>query len=103
MHAEIETRLSQIRELCHKHRVARLDLFGSAAGEEFEPTRSDVDFLVEFQPMAPRQHADAFFGLLEDLENLFGRHVDLLEPEPIENPYLWSSITESRQLVYAAA
>jgi predicted nucleotidyltransferase len=103
MHDEVKTRLSKIRELCGKHRVARLDLFGSAVSEAFEPARSDVDFLVEFQPMTPRQHADAFFGLLEDLERLFGRHVDLLEREPIENPYLWSSITESRQLVYAAA
>lgn len=103
MHSEIETRLPHLYALCAKHRVARLDLFGSGTGEGFEPSRSDVDFLVEFQPMSPAQHAKTFFGLLADLEGLFGRHVDLLEAKAIENPYVWSSIQQSRHPLYAAA
>jgi len=103
MHTEIETRLPQLRDLCGKHLVARLDLFGSGTGNEFEPERSDLDFLVEFQPMPPSRHAKAFFGLLADLESLFGRRVDLLEREAIENPYLWTSIEKSRHPLYAAA
>jgi uncharacterized protein len=50
--------------------------------------------------MSPREHADSFFGLLEDLESLFGRRIDLLEPEPIENPYLRASIESSRRVLY---
>jgi len=103
MHREIETRLDQLRQLCEKHRVACLDLFGSATGDDFDPERSDFDFLVEFRPMSYEEHADAFFGLLADLERLFGRRVDLLEPGPIRNPYLWSSIEASRKALYAAA
>ncbi|HZF08672.1 MAG TPA: nucleotidyltransferase domain-containing protein [Thermoanaerobaculia bacterium] len=102
MHTEIETRLPQLRDLCGKHFVTRLDLFGSGTGDEFEPARSDLDFLVEFQPMPPARHAKAFFGLLADLESLFGRRVDLLEREAIENPYLWTSIEKSRHAVYVA-
>jgi uncharacterized protein len=49
------------------------------------------------------EHADSFFGLLEDLEHLFGRRIDLLEPEPIANPYLWQSIERSRKVLYEAA
>jgi predicted nucleotidyltransferase len=103
MHPEIEARLEPLRQLCARHHVARLDLFGSATGDEFDPERSDVDFLVELQPMSYEEHADAFFGLREDLERLFGRHVDLLEPGPIRNPYLKRSIDPSRQALYAAA
>jgi predicted nucleotidyltransferase len=103
MNQEIETRLNPLRQLCEQHRVARLDLFGSATGHDFDPERSDFDFLVEFQAMPPVEHADAFFGLLEDLERLFGRHVDLLEPGPIRNPFLWSSIEQSRKALYEAA
>jgi predicted nucleotidyltransferase len=62
--------------------------FGSAARDDFDPESSDLDFLVEFEPMSPREYADSFFGLLEDLERLFGQRIDLLEPEPIENPYI---------------
>ena len=49
--------------------------------------------------MSPAQHAKAFFGLLADLETLFGRHVDLLEAKAIENPYIWGSIQQSRPLL----
>jgi uncharacterized protein len=102
MHIEIETRLPLLRDLCGKHLVACLDLFGSGIGDEFEPERSDLDFLVEFQPMPPSRHAKAFFGFLADLQSLFGRRVDLLEREAIENPYLWTSIEKSRHPLYAA-
>lgn len=103
MHPTVQERFTELRRLCVQHRVERLYLFGSAARGEFDPAASDLDFLVEFEPMSPREHADAFFGLLEDLERLFGRHVDLLEPEPIKNPYLWESIVQSRQILYEAA
>jgi predicted nucleotidyltransferase len=56
--------------------VRRLNLFGSAARGDFDPQRSDVDFLVEFD----RTHTDAlYFGLKEALEGLLGRPVDLVE------------------------
>ena len=103
MQAIIQQKLQALRELCLKHRVERLDLFGSAARDDFDPETSDLDFLVEFESMPPKEHAESFFGLLADLEALFGRRVDLLEREPIENPYLWQSIVRSRRALYEAA
>jgi predicted nucleotidyltransferase len=103
MHLIVQQQLQPLRELCRKHRVERLDLFGSAARDDFDPATSDLDFLVGFEVMAPKDHADSYFGLLEDLEKLFGRHVDRLESEPIENPYLWQSIVKSRTALYEAA
>ncbi len=48
----VEHNLEAIRALCREYGVARLDLFGSAATGEFEPGRSDIDFLVEYAPDA---------------------------------------------------
>lgn len=103
MNPMIHDKLEELRDLCLKHRVERLDVFGSAARDDFDPMMSDVDFLVEFEPMSPAEHADSFFGLLEDLERLFRRRVDLLESEPIANPYLWQAIKRSRKILYEAA
>jgi predicted nucleotidyltransferase len=47
-------------------------------------------------------YADAYFGLLQTLKDLFGRPIDLIASETIENPYLRKSIEETKILVYAA-
>lgn len=48
----VEQNLPAIAELCRRFGVRRLDLFGSAAMGRFDPQRSDLDFLVEFEPEA---------------------------------------------------
>jgi predicted nucleotidyltransferase len=103
MHPVVADRIEALREPCVRHRVARLDVFGSAARGDFDPEASDLDFLVDFEPMSPAEHADSFFGLLADLEKLFGKRIDLLERQPIENPYLWQSIERWREILYEAA
>jgi len=103
MNSVIQDKIERLKDLCIKYRVRRLDLFGSATREDFDPETSDLDFLVEFEPMSPVEHGNSFLGLLEDLERLFGTGIDLLEPEPIENPYLWKSIVRSRKVLYEAA
>lgn len=100
MNEVVQDRLEDLRLLCERHQVERLHLFGSAVRGDFDPSTSDLDFLVEFWPMNPVERARSFFGLLGDLEQLFGRRVDLLEPAAIENPYLLESIEESRQTLY---
>ena len=97
-----EDKLAQIRVLCRKHHVRRLELFGSAARGASHPERSDVDFLVDFLPLRPGQYADAYFGLLEELEGLFGRTPDLVMVTAIRNPYFLESVDRDRKLVYAA-
>jgi predicted nucleotidyltransferase len=84
------------------HYVRQIDLFGSATGADFDPEHSDLDFLVTFKALAPGQHADAYFGLLEDLEALFERRVDLVVATAIKNPYFRQAVESSKTLVYAA-
>jgi predicted nucleotidyltransferase len=98
----IEENREELDRLCLRHRVARLELFGSAAVGDFDPQTSDLDFLAEFLPLKPGQHADAYFGLLASLEALFGRPVDLLMPRAIKNPYFLQSVNQTRTVVYAA-
>jgi len=53
MHPLIETRRSQVAETCRRFHVRRLEVFGSTVGGDFDLDRSDVDFLVEFEPAGP--------------------------------------------------
>ncbi len=102
MEREIGLKREQIAELCRRHRVRRLALFGSAVGEDFDPERSDLDFLVEFEPLPPGTYADTYFDLLEALQQLFGRPVDLVDDSAIKNPYFRESVERSQALLYAA-
>jgi len=92
-----------LARICRRCRVARLELFGSAArGESFDAGRSDLDFLVEFEPLAPGEMFDAFFDLREALEREFGRKIDLLLARSLQNPYLLESINRNRVTLYGA-
>ena len=82
--------------------VQRLDVFGSAATSPKLPEDSDLDFLVEFQPKAYASYADTYFGLLEDLQHLFDRPVDLVVGSAVKNPYFLQSIERTKSLVYEA-
>lgn len=98
----IEEHRAELAELCRRHHVLRLSLFGSATRDDFDPQRSDLDFLVDFASLPPGQYADAFFGLLQSLERLFGRQVDLVVASAIRNPYFRQSIDQTKTLLYAA-
>ena len=90
-------------DLCHRFRVRRLDLFGSAAtGRGFDPARSDLDLLVAFEPMPPVAYAEAYFGLREALEALSGRPVDLVTEAALENPHLRRRVDMERRTLFPA-
>lgn len=99
----IRERREELATLCERHGVKALDLFGSGTRADFDPSRSDLDFVVEFKPLPPEEHANAFFGLQEGLEKLFRRPVDLVEMKPIKNPYFKQQLEATRVPIYAAA
>ena len=102
MHPLIETNRPELTRLCQRYGVRRLELFGSAAGGDFDSQSSDVDFLVEFQELPPAAYADAYFGLLEALSDLLHRPVDLVTLPSVKNPYFLRGIEPSRTMLYAA-
>jgi uncharacterized protein len=102
MHADIARHRDALVALCRRYDVERLEVFGSAArGDDFDPARSDADFLVTFKPESRLPPLEQFFGLAEALEALLGRPVDLIEPQVVENPYILAGINRSREVVYA--
>jgi len=98
----IAERRAEIAALCRRYHVRRLDLFGSAARADFDASRSDIDLVVEFEPLPHGERYRAYFGLKEALESLFGRPIDLVTDASVRNPYLKSSIEKGRRLLYAA-
>lgn len=92
-----------IGHLCGKYGIRRLVLFGSAVTDNFDDSRSDVDFLVEFADDVTSQF-DAYFGLKEALEELLGRPVDLVMPSALDNPYFAASaLRHSEELMQPEA
>jgi len=103
MVSTIEEHRADVERLCREFHVRRLEVFGSAAADDcFDPARSDLDFLVDFQPMDPVRHARSYFGLLAALQELFRRDVDLVEIKAVTNPYLLQSIDKGRRQIYVA-
>ena len=100
--AEIELHRARIGEICARFGVRRLELFGSAATGAFDAARSDLDFLVEFDPARRVRPFEQYFGLKEELESLFERPVDLVEAGASSNRYFLESVNKSRRLLYAA-
>jgi uncharacterized protein len=99
----ITAKKAEIATLCRQHHVRRLDVFGSAARDDFDPAKSDIDFLVEFDRAAPEAMSlHTYLGLKDSLEALFGRSVDLVEPSALRNPYIKASIERSREPVFGA-
>jgi uncharacterized protein len=98
----IEQNRQQISNLCRKHDVKRLELFGSAARGNFDPASSDLDFFVEFLSYDSPTIADQWFGLQEDLEKLFHRKVDLTSLLTAKNPYFLQVANRHKVTLYAA-
>lgn len=98
----IERARPAIIALCRRYRVCRLELFGSAAREDFDPARSDLDFLVEFEDLGWQGSSDRYFGLLFGLEDLFGRKIDLVELSAVKNPHFREVATRHREPLYDA-
>jgi predicted nucleotidyltransferase len=97
-----DQRRAEVEAPCRRYHVRRLELFGSAATGQDHPGESDLDFLVEFDALPPGGYADAYFGLLEALQSLSGRPVDLVVASAIKNPYFRQSVERTKTLLYAA-
>ena len=98
----IQDKREELARLCRKYHVKSLEIFGSAASDSFDPTSSDLDFLVQFESCTPSDHYERYFGLLESLQTLFGHSIDLVEANAIKNPFFIKRVNKSRTPIYAA-
>lgn len=102
MHSVIAQHRAELLSLCRAYDVSRLDIFGSAVRPDFDPGRSDLDFVVEFNNFNVDNAADRYLGLLVDPEDLFARPIDLVSYRAIRNPSFKQAVDETRVRLYAA-
>ncbi len=97
---QIEVPTQRIAAFCRKWRIREFSLFGSVLRRDFRPD-SDVDVLVELEPDVPWSLYE-WVDMIEELREMFGRDVDLVEKSAMRNPFRRHGILESREVVYAA-
>lgn len=97
-----QPQLDAIADACRQYQVLRMHLFGSALRDDFDPSRSDLDLLVEFQPIESGALVQAYFGLERQLASITGKSVDLVMADAVSNPYVRRDIEASKRLIYEA-
>lgn len=90
----------RVDAFCRKWRIRELSLFGSALRDDFRPD-SDVDLLAVFEPDAGWDLWD-IIGMEDELAQMFGRKVDLVEKRAVKNPFRRYDILTTRQVLFAA-
>ncbi len=93
----------RIAEFCQKWKIINLSLFGSIVRGELQPG-SDIDILVTFSNDADWTMFD-HFNMEEELSNILGREVDLVNIKALEenqNPIYQREILNSARQIYAA-
>ena len=98
----VKNKMGEVIALCEKHGVKSISLFGSAVRNSMNES-SDIDFLVEFsENIDVLDYADNYFSLLEGLEDIFDRKIDLVSIKSLKNPILKEEINRSKVNLYAA-
>ena len=98
--ARIELPVDKVADLCQHYRVSEMALFGSVLRDDFDPDKSDIDVLVEFEPGAQIDLVD-ISGLRLRLIALFGREVDLASKKNLK-PFLQDDVLANMMVIYAA-
>lgn len=89
----------QLEDLCRRHGIRRLALFGSGARGELRPD-SDVDVLVEF--FRGTKVGLRFITIQDELTALLGRKVDLCTPGFL-SPHFRERVVDEALPLYEAA
>ena len=90
----------RITDFCRRWKITEFALFGSALREDFH-TKSDVDVLVTFEKNSPWSLVD-IVSMQEELKEIFGRTVDLVEKDALRNPFRRRAIIRESRVVYAS-
>ena len=95
----VDLHKNKIFDLCEKHEVKELYLFGSVLTEKFDES-SNVDMLIQFNPIDLTKYFDNYMDLKEQLEDILKRPVDLVENQAIKNPIFRKIIDREKKLFY---
>lgn len=97
----IELNMQHIIDLCRRHKVKSLAVFGSILTDRFND-QSDVDLLVDFEQIDPNKfdYVTNFFDLQDSLESLLKRKVDLVVGSALRNKYFIRNVNRTKQVIY---
>ncbi len=95
----IEKNRIKLIDLCKRHKVRELYIFGSVLTDKFNDS-SDIDLLVQFENVDILKYFDNYMDFKENLENLLERPVDLLENQAIRNPIFRNVVDRNKKLIY---
>lgn len=95
----IELNMEKIIALCRKYKVAKLWVFGSILTPRFNDN-SDVDFSVIFHYDQIQDMFLTFFDFIEELQQLLGRKVDLVDETAVKNSVFRKELDRTKQLIY---
>jgi predicted nucleotidyltransferase len=90
----------KIEDFCLKWKISEMALFGSVLSDEFHPD-SDIDVLVSFKDDDGWGLFD-FVDMIDELQTIFGRKVDLVEKDSLRNPFRRKAILDNNEVIYAA-
>ena len=96
----LEVGTLKIGDFCRKWKVLEMALFGSVLSEDFRPD-SDIDVLVSFKNNAGWGLFE-FVDMIDELQTIFGRKVDLVEKDSLRNPFRRQAILAAHEVIYAA-
>lgn len=95
-----DEQMARVRELCAEFGVVKLELFGSAATDAFDPAMSDLDLVVTFGERGTPGFATRFFAFESAINTLFERPVDLLTSSTFDNPFMQRSVDRTIRTLY---
>lgn len=99
----IHNHIQQIEVLCKSHFVHHLYAYGSVTTNDQWNNQSDIDLIVAFEKNVPiEMYAELYVDLVEKLESVFNRKVDLMTEKPLSNPFLRNSIESTKVKIYEA-
>ncbi len=99
----VKDKQAELEALCRQYGIVKLDIFGSAMTDAFDPERSDIDFIVDLGEYEQGVHK-RYFRFADAFEALFGRSVDVLtDPVGRNNPYFLAEVNETRTTLLAVA
>jgi uncharacterized protein len=100
---QIDLPLEALARACQKYGVSELAVFGSVLRGDFDPARSDVDFLVRFINNDAGDWGHKYMDMREEFESMLGRRVDVVSWRGIEqstNPVRRNHILKHARRIY---
>ena len=95
----IEDVKEKVNNISRSFKIKKLGVFGSLVRGELT-SKSDIDFIVEFNDDGYNGRCDRYMDLIEELEKIFGRKIDLITYESLNNPVFKATVEKEMKIIY---